>query len=97
MVHFGLLARVQSWFRNGMGDWGFFTCFKIVDQTRKLQPSVSNIGNICFCVFKKEFVTNLHTESNCVIINVLREKPLLPKTVMEQNAIPWGFSSYPRQ
>ena len=25
------------WLRDG--DWGFFTCFKIVDQTRKLQPS----------------------------------------------------------
>ena len=77
------------------GDWGVFTCFKIVDQTRKLQP-VSNISNACFCLLK-ELVTNLHIESSCVIINLLSDKPLLPRTVMEQSAIPWNFSSYSRQ
>ena len=82
------------WFR--YRDWGFLTCFKIVDQTRKLQPSVSNISNVCFCLLK-ELVTNLQIESSCVTINFLRDKPLLPKTVMEQNAIPWGFSSCSRQ
>ena len=76
-------------------DWGVFTCFKIVYQTRKLQ-AVSNISNVCFCLLK-ELVTNLHIESSCVIINFLRDKPLLPRTFMEQNAIPWGFSSYSRQ
>ena len=54
------------WLRDG--GWGVFTCFKIVDQTRKLQPSVSNIGNICFC-FLKELVTNLHIESSWVCNN----------------------------
>ena len=70
-------------------DWGVFTCFKIVDQTRKLQP-VSNISNVCFCLLIKELVINLH-------INLLSDKPLLPRTVMEQSAIPWNFSSYFRQ
>lgn len=51
MVHFGLLARGSILISLRHGDWGFFTCFKIVDQTRKLQPSVSNISNICFCLF----------------------------------------------
>ena len=91
MAHFDPLARGSILISLRHGDWGFFTCFKIVDQTRKLQPSVSNISNVCFCLFKgkiKELVTNLHIESSCVIINFLRDKPLLPKTFMEQNAIP---------
>ena len=54
----------------------------------------NDISNVCFC-FLKELVTNLHIETSCV--NFLRDKPLLPRTVMEQNAIPWGFSSYRRQ
>ena len=59
MVHFGLLARFNLDFATA---WrlGSFTCqFKIVDQTRKLQPSVINISNVCFCLLK-ELVTNLH-------------------------------------
>ena len=57
MVHFSLLAGFSpSWFC--CGNWGSFTCFKIVDQTLKLQPSVSNISNVCFCLLK-EHVTNL--------------------------------------
>ena len=87
MAHFGPLARGSILISLRHGDWGFFTCFKIVDQTRKLQPSVSNISNVCFCLLK-ELVTNLHIESSCVIINFLRDKPLLPRTFMEQNAIP---------
>ena len=87
MVHFGLLARGSILISLRHGDWGSFTCFTIVDQTRKLQPSVTNISNVCFCLFK-ELVTNLHIESSCVIINFLRDKPLLPRTFMEQNAIP---------
>ena len=88
MAHFGPLARGLILISLRHGDWGFFTCFKIVDQTRKLQPSVSNISNVCFCLLIKELVTNLHIESSCVIINFLRDKPLLPRTVMKQNAIP---------
>ena len=87
MVHFGLLARGSILISLRHGDWGSFTCFKIVDQTRKLQPSVTNISNVCFCLLK-ELVTNLHIESSCVIINFLRDKPLLPRTVMKQTAIP---------
>ena len=63
---------VQSWFRYGMEIGG---PFKIVDQTRKLQPNVNNISNVCFCLLK-EPVTNLHIESSCLIINFLRDKPL---------------------
>ena len=88
MAHFGPLARGSILFSLRHGDWGFFTCFKIVDQTRKLQPSVSNISNVCFCLEIKELVTNLHIESSCVIINFLRDKPLLPRTFVEQNDIP---------
>ena len=88
MAHFGPLARGSILISLRHGDWGFFTCFKIVDQTRKLQPSVSNISNVCFCLLIKELVTNLHIESSCVIINFLRDKPLLPRTVMKQTAIP---------
>ena len=87
MAHFGLLVGFNLDFATA---WrlGSFTCqFKIVVQTRKLQPSVSNISNVCFCLLK-ELVTNLHIESSCVIINLLRDKPLLPRTVMEQAAIP---------
>ena len=75
MAHFGLLAGFSHsfWFR--YRDWGSFTCFKIVDQTWKLQPSVNNISNVCFCHLK-ELVTNLRIESSCV--NFLRDKPLLP-------------------
>ena len=87
MAHFGLIAGFNLDFATAR-RLGSFTCqFKIVDQTRKLQPSVSNISNVCFCLLK-ELVTNLHIESSCVIINLLRDKPLLPRTVMEQAAIP---------
>ena len=88
MAHFGPLARGSILISQRHGDWGFFFCFKIVDQTRKLQLSVSNISNVCFCLLIKELVTNLHIESSCVIINFLRDKPLLPRAFMEQNAIP---------
>ena len=81
---FRFSCRVQSWFRYGMEIGG---PFKIVDQTRKLQTNVNNISNVCFCLFK-ELVTNLHIASSCVIINFLRDKPLLPRTVMKQTAIP---------
>ena len=50
MAHFDPLARGSILISLRHGDWGFFTCFKIVDQTRKLQPSVSNISNVCFCL-----------------------------------------------
>ena len=46
MAHFGLLVGFNLDFATA---WrlGSFTCqFKIVDQTRKLQPSVSNISNV---------------------------------------------------
>ena len=59
MVHFGLLARGSTLISLRYGDWGSFTCFKIVDQTRKLQPSATNISNVRFCLLK-ELVTNLH-------------------------------------
>ena len=75
MAHFGLLARDSILMSLRHGDWGSFTCFNIVDQTRKLQPSVTNISNVCFCLLK-ELVTNLHVESSCVIINFMRDKPL---------------------
>ena len=75
MVHFGLLARGSILISLRHGDWGSFTCFKIVDQTWKLQPIVNNISNVCFCHLK-ELVTNLRIESSCV--NFLRDKPLLP-------------------
>ena len=80
MAHFSLLARGSILISLRHGDWGSFTCqFKIVDQTRKMQPSVSNISNVCFCLFKKELVTNLHIESSCLIINFLRDKSLFLK------------------
>ena len=60
MAHFGPLARGSILISLRHGDWGSFTFqFKIVDQTRKLQPSVINISNVCFCLLK-ELVTNLH-------------------------------------
>ena len=59
MAHFGLLAQGSILISLRHGDWGSFTCFKIVDQARKLQPSVNNISNVCFCLLK-EHVTNLH-------------------------------------
>ena len=68
MLHFGLLAGLSYSFCLRDGDWGFFTCFKIVDRTWKLQPSVKNISNVCFCLLK-ELVTNLQIESSRVCNN----------------------------
>ena len=39
MAHFGPLARGSILISLRHGDWGSFTCFRIIDQTRKLQPS----------------------------------------------------------
>ena len=50
MAHFSLLARGSILISLWHGDWGSFTCqFKIVDQTRKLQPSVKNNSDVCVC------------------------------------------------
>ena len=48
MAHFDLLGRGSILISLRHGDWASFTCqFKIVDQTRKLQPRVSSISNVC--------------------------------------------------
>ena len=49
MAHFGLLARGSILISLRHGDWGSFTCL-FLDQTRKLQPSVTNISDVCFCL-----------------------------------------------
>ena len=63
MAHVGFLARGSILISLRHGDWGSFTCFKIVDlvdQARKLQPRVSNdVINVSFCLLKL-LVTNLH-------------------------------------
>ena len=60
MAHVGFLARGSILISLRHGDWGYFTCFKIVDQARKLQPRVSNdVINVSFCLLKL-LVTNLH-------------------------------------
>ena len=53
MAHFPR-SSILIWLRHG--DWGSFTCFKIADQNRKMQPSMKNISNLCFCLLK-ELVT----------------------------------------
>ena len=81
MAHFCLLAGFILDFATG--DWGCFTCFKIVDQTRKcktvLLPSVSNDGptmsEMSFFFVRNPWLIYI---GSCGIFNFERDKPLLP-------------------